>query len=51
MTTSANHKALVFLEAKNDMSTLEVNCGSEGSLGVQSLEEKVNIIIDKLGYS
>lgn len=37
-----DNKALVALEAKNDLTTLEVNCGNEGSLGLQSLEEKVN---------
>ena len=41
-----DHKAVIALEARNDLSTLEVNCGNEGSLGLQSFEEKVNIIID-----
>ena len=38
-----DHKAVIALEARNDLSTLEVNCGNEGSLGLQSLEEKVNL--------
>jgi hypothetical protein len=42
--TRSDHKASIALEGRNDMSTLEVNCGSEGSLGLQPLEEKVKLM-------
>jgi hypothetical protein len=42
--TRFDNKASIVLEGRNGMSTFDVNCGCEGTLGLQSVDEKVNVI-------
>jgi hypothetical protein len=39
--TRSDHKASIVLKGKDDISTFDVNCGREGRLGLQTVQEQV----------